>query len=58
MAIRPVPKLDVLECLPRASEIANLRIVNKDLDFIQRMINRSNLQCKLLNQLNTHNWFK
>jgi glycine betaine/proline transport system permease protein len=41
MAIRPVPKIDVLECLPRASEIANLRIVNKDLDFIQRMIQRS-----------------
>ncbi|MGE4570651.1 MAG: hypothetical protein AAEF72_04900, partial [Gammaproteobacteria bacterium] len=41
MAIRPIPKTDVLECLPRASEIANLRIVNKDLDFIQRMITRS-----------------
>ena len=41
MAIRSIPKQDILECLPNAANIANLRIDNKDLDFIQRMIQRS-----------------
>jgi len=41
MAIRSIPKQDILECLPDAANIAGLRIDNKDLDFIQRMIHRS-----------------
>jgi len=41
MAIRPIPKQDILECLPNAADIAGLRMDNKDLDFIQRMLARS-----------------
>ena len=41
MAIRPIPKQSILDCLPTAAEIGELRIVNKDLNFIQAMIKRA-----------------
>ncbi|MFP6775448.1 MAG: hypothetical protein VCA13_01605, partial [PS1 clade bacterium] len=41
MATRAIPKMDVLECLPSATEIAQRRVVGKDLDFIQNMIERA-----------------
>jgi len=44
MAVRPIPKLDALECITRdngAIDVAQLRMDNKDLDFLQRMIERS-----------------
>ena len=41
MAVRPIPKLSILDCLPTAAEIGDLRIVNKDLNFIQAMTKRA-----------------
>ena len=41
MAVRPIPKQSILDCLPTAAEIGELRIVNKDLNFIQAMIKRA-----------------
>jgi len=41
VAIRPIPKQSILDCLPTAAEIGELRIVNKDLNFIQAMIKRA-----------------
>ena len=34
-AVRPLPQQSIIECIPPASEIADLRILNKDLNFIQ-----------------------
>jgi len=41
VAVRPIPKQSILDCLPTAAEIGDLRIVNKDLNFIQAMIKRA-----------------
>ena len=41
MAIRSVPQQSILECLPSAVEIADLRVANKDLNFIQANIKRA-----------------
>jgi len=41
MAIRPIPQQSIIECIPPASEIAELRIANKDLNFIQAMVKRA-----------------
>ena len=41
MAVRPIPKQSILDCLPTAAEIGDLRIVNKDLNFIQAMTKRA-----------------
>ena len=41
MAVRPIPKQSILDCLPTAVEIGDLRIVNKDLNFIQAMTKRA-----------------
>ncbi|MBT4587495.1 MAG: hypothetical protein HOC59_06250, partial [Gammaproteobacteria bacterium] len=41
MAIRAVPQQSILDCLPTAVEIADLRVVNKDLNFIQANIKRA-----------------
>ena len=41
MAIRAVPQQSILDCLPAAVEIADLRVVNKDLNFIQANIKRA-----------------
>ena len=41
MATRSIPKLDIFECLPSATEIAQRRVVGRDLDFIQNMIERA-----------------
>ena len=41
MAIRPIPKQSILDCLPTAVETGDLRIVNKDLNFIQAMTKRA-----------------
>ncbi|SVA90203.1 uncharacterized protein METZ01_LOCUS143057, partial [marine metagenome] len=41
VAIRSIPKQSILDCLPTAAEIGELRIVNKDLNFIQAMIKRA-----------------
>ena len=41
MAIRSAPQQSILECLPTAVEIADLRIINKDLNFIQANIKRA-----------------
>jgi len=40
-AVRPIPQQSIFECIPPASEIANLRILNKDLNFIQAMTKRA-----------------
>ena len=40
-AIRPIPQQSIIECIPPASEIAELRIANKDLNFIQAMVKRA-----------------
>jgi len=40
-AIRPIPQQSIIECIPPASEIADLRILNKDLNFIQAMTKRA-----------------
>ena len=41
MAIRSVPQQSIIECLPSAVEIADLRVANKDLNFIQANIKRA-----------------
>ena len=41
MAVRPIPKQSILDCLPTAAEIGDLRLVNKDLNFIQAMTKRA-----------------
>ena len=41
MAIRSAPQQSILDCLPIAVEIADLRIINKDLNFIQANIKRA-----------------
>ena len=41
MAIRSVPQQSILDCLPEAVEIADLRVANKDLNFIQANIKRA-----------------
>jgi len=40
-AVRPVPQQSIIECIPPASDIADLRILNKDLNFIQAMTKRA-----------------
>ena len=40
-AVRPLPQQSIIECIPPASEIADLRILNKDLNFIQAMTKRA-----------------
>ena len=40
-AVRPIPQQSILECIPPASEIADLRILGKDLNFIQAMTKRA-----------------
>ena len=40
-AVRPIPQQSIVECIPPASEIADLRILNKDLNFIQAMTKRA-----------------
>ena len=40
-AIRPIPQQSIIECIPPASDIADLRILNKDLNFIQAMTKRA-----------------
>ena len=40
-AVRPIPQQSIIECIPPASEIADLRIMNKDINFIQAMTNRA-----------------
>ena len=42
MSIRATPQQSIMECLPTAVEIADLRVVNKDLNFIQANIKRAN----------------
>ena len=45
-AVRPLPQQSIIECIPPASEIADLRILNKDLNFIQAMTKRADdLKC-------------
>ena len=41
MAIRSAPQQSILDCLPTAVEIADLGIINKDLNFIQANIKRA-----------------
>lgn len=41
MAIRSAPQQSILDCLPTAVDIADLRIINKDLNFIQANIKRA-----------------
>jgi len=41
VAVRPIPQQSILDCLPTAAEIGELRIVNKDLNFIQAMTKRA-----------------
>ena len=41
MAIRSTPQQSILDCLPTAVDIADLRIINKDLNFIQANIKRA-----------------
>ena len=41
MAIRSIPQQSILDCLPSAVDIADLRIINKDLNFIQANIKRA-----------------
>ena len=51
-AVRPLPQQSIIECIPPASEIADLRILNKDLNFIQAMTKRADdLMLKLKVQL-------
>ena len=40
-AVRPLPQQSIIECIPPASEIADLRILNKDLNFILAMTKRA-----------------
>ena len=49
-AIRPIPQQSIIECIPPASDIADLRILNKDLNFIQAMTKRADdLNAQALN---------
>lgn len=41
MSIRSVPQQSILDCLPSAVDTADLRIINKDLNFIQANIKRA-----------------
>jgi glycine betaine/proline transport system permease protein len=41
VAIRSAPQQSILDCLPTAVDIADLRIINKDLNFIQANIKRA-----------------
>jgi len=41
VAIRSIPQQSILDCLPSAVDIADLRIINKDLNFIQANIKRA-----------------
>jgi len=41
LAIRSAPQQSILDCLPTAVDIADLRIINKDLNFIQANIKRA-----------------
>ena len=41
MAIRSIPQQSILDCLPSAVDNADLRIINKDLNFIQANIKRA-----------------
>ena len=41
MAIRPIPKQSILDCLPTAVESGDLRIDNRALNFIQNMTKRA-----------------
>ena len=41
MEIRHIQKQSIIQCIPPASEIAELRIANKDLNFIQAMVKRA-----------------
>ena len=41
MAIRPIPRQSILDCLPTAVERGDLRIDNRALNFIQNMIKRA-----------------
>ena len=41
MAIRPIPKQSILDCLPTAVERGDLRIDNRALNFIQNMTKRA-----------------
>jgi len=41
VAIRSTPQQSILDCLPTAVDIADLRIINKDLNFIQANIKRA-----------------
>ena len=40
-AVRPLPQQSIIECIHPASEIADLRILNKDLNYIQAMTKRA-----------------
>ena len=40
-AVRPLPQQSIIDCIPPASDIADLRIMNKDINFIQAMTNRA-----------------
>ena len=40
-AVRPIPQQSIIECIPPAADIADLRIMNKDINFIQAMTNRA-----------------
>ena len=40
-AVRPTPQQSIIDCIPPASDIADLRIMNKDINFIQAMTNRA-----------------
>ena len=40
-AVRPIPQQSIIDCIPPASDIADLRIMNKDINFIQAMTNRA-----------------
>ena len=40
-AVRPIPQQSIIDCIPPAADIADLRIMNKDINFIQAMTNRA-----------------
>ena len=50
MATRAVPQQSILDCLPTAVKIADLRVVNKDLNFIQANI-LIPLRCLILKKI-------
>ncbi len=41
MAIRSTPQQSILDCLPTAVEISNIKIANRELNFIQNMTKRA-----------------